>query len=154
MSGTAAPGATVTVTGGGSTVTAQADASGAWRLDSALTGYGAGAGTVSATQTDPATGLSSAATTSSFVLTAPQASARGLFRQGGFFVEATASGVPKARVELLVDGASRDAFTLNGAGRYTDYLLVGPGTHTVEMRYSDGAGRAGPGSQTSITAGL
>ncbi|GAB3392118.1 hypothetical protein GCM10027568_18840 [Humibacter soli] len=154
VSGSAAPGATVTVSGAGSTVTVQADASGAWRLDSALDGYGAGTGTVSVTQTDPATGLSSAATTSSFALTAPQASAHGLFRQGGFFVEATVSGAPKARVELLVDGASRDAFTLNGAGRYTDYLLVGPGTHTVETRYADGAGRVGPGSQTSIAAGL
>ena len=154
VSGTAAPGATVTVSGAGSTVTVQADAGGAWHLDSALEGYGTGTGTVSATQTDPATGLSSAATTSSFVLTAPQASVHGLFRHSGYFVEATVSGAPEARVELLVDGANRDTFALNGEGRYTGYLLVGHGTHTVETRYSDGAGRVGPGSQTSIAAGL
>ncbi|WP_243062547.1 sigma-70 family RNA polymerase sigma factor [Humibacter sp. RRB41] len=152
VSGTAQAGATVKVSGAGSSVTTQAGSDGSWTISTAITGYGVGDGTVSATQTDASTGLESAATTASFTLGAPQASVTSVIRPGGFLVDVTTTGTAGAGYELFLDRTSLGTSTLAGSGSDTRYRLVWPaGQHTVDARYSDGAGRVGPSSQTSFT---
>jgi hypothetical protein len=155
VSGTAQAGATVKVTGAGSSVTTQAGADGSWTISTAFTGYGVGNGTVSATQTDASTDLESAAATASFTLSAPQASVAGVIRPGGLWVNVTTTGAAGAGYELILDERSLGTSTLGGSGTGTRYRLVWPaGAHTIDARYSDGAGRVGPSSQTSFTVRL
>ncbi|MHA7985658.1 sigma-70 family RNA polymerase sigma factor [Rathayibacter sp. CAU 1779] len=148
VSGTADPGAQVTVSGGGTTVTVHADASGAWRVSTAFTGYGTGTGTVTATQTS-GDGIASAPASASFTLTAPQAS---IWQVGNAPIAfLTIVGTPDATVELLADDVSQGTRRINGNGQRHDTVLGGSRGHDIAVRYSDAAGRVGPSTHASLT---
>jgi RNA polymerase sigma factor (sigma-70 family) len=152
VSGTALPGATVTVVGGGTTTTAQADASGAWRVPGELGDYAVGTGTVSAWQTDADGGVSVTAS-ASFTLTAPRLSVRGFGSSHSPLVAVRIGGASHARVELVVDGASRGIRTLDGSGSYVRLELLGRGGHDIAVLYVDGSGRLGVAVHASVTVG-
>ncbi|MFC5790481.1 Ig-like domain-containing protein, partial [Agromyces tardus] len=139
LSGTAEPGATVTVsadTGGTWTVTADAD--GAWSVLAA--GLPAGTTVLVAAQTDAAGNASPASEPTSVTLTPPTLELGG----NGAFLLATLAGVPGADVEVLVDGVPFTVLTVDPSGT-ADYAAFLPGNVSVDVAVRYVAdGRTGP----------
>lgn len=152
VSGSALPDATVTVSGGGATATVRADASGAWRVTDAFGDFPAGTGTVSASQTD-AEGLSSATASVSFSLSAPQLSVTGIGSSHSPLMTVRVTGIPGARIQVLVDGVSQRISSLDGSGQHSYLIALRRGTHDIAVRYADGSGRLGPSTHTTVTVG-
>lgn len=148
VSGTAEPGATVTVSDGVSApveVTAASD--GTWST-ALLTGFAAGRGSVTATQTDKAGDTSQATAAQAFTLEAPAVVFANV-RAG--ILHVSVSGIASASVDVLVDGAVVDCgpTVLNSRGWLVARCgLTTPGSHVISARYSDGT-RFGPSSSGS-----
>jgi RNA polymerase sigma factor (sigma-70 family) len=144
LSGTAFPGATVTIQSVAATETATstatADASGAW-TSAAITGLPAGTDTLNVTQTD-AQGQVSPVTSATAVLTVP-AVAVDRTREG---VALTVTGVPGAQVAgRITASGSWVTVTLDADGRWSGTLpwWTDFGNRTLQLRYA-GDGRVGP----------
>lgn len=140
LSGTAVPGATVTIQSVAATETATADASGAW-TSAAITGLPAGTDTLNVTQTDPQ-GQVSSATSATAVLAVP-AVAVDRTREG---VALTVTGVPGAQVDgRITASGSWVAVALDADGKWSGTLpwWTDFGSRTLQLRYA-GDGRFGP----------
>lgn len=140
LSGTAVPGATVTIQSVAATETATADASGAW-ASAAITGLPAGTDTLNVTQTD-AQGQVSPVTSTTVVLAVP-AVAVDRTREG---VALAVTGVPGAQVDgRITASGSWVTVTLDADGRWSGTLpwWTDFGHRTLQLRYA-GGGRVGP----------
>lgn len=146
LSGTAVPGATVTIQSVAATETATADASGAW-TSAAITGLPAGTDTLNVTQTDPQ-GQVSSATSATAVLAVP-AVAVDRTREG---VALTVTGVPGAQIDgRITASGSWVAVALDADGRWSGTLpwWTDFGSRTLQLRYA-GDGRIGPTVAVSL----
>ncbi|KRC51588.1 hypothetical protein ASE16_00345 [Leifsonia sp. Root227] len=146
LSGTAAPGATVTITASAGTVAVTADAGGAW-TSPPISDLATGTSALSVTQTDAQGRLSPAASVT-VALDAPALTLDGR----GDGTSLTITGVPRARVEgRLTTSGSWSTLALDGSGRWESSLpwWTGIGTWTVQVRYA-GDDREGPIASASL----
>ncbi|WP_448810855.1 sigma-70 family RNA polymerase sigma factor [Agromyces bauzanensis] len=140
LTGTAEAGASVVVTADdGRTWATTADGAGGWSLvagDLPL-----GTTLLTAAQTDAAGNLSAASAPVAVELSAPSLVLR---RSGPLVWHATFAGAPDATVEVLLDGSTLAAITLDGTGsaKYVA-LTAGDDLAGAEVRYAAG-GRTGP----------
>lgn len=133
ISGTAAPGDTVTVGVGGVMYTVVADARGIWTLSGPFSGLRAGNVAVAARAAQNNTVAST-----SFTFSAPSITISST--TSGTAI--TIRGVANANIQLVVDGSSTQSIKLDGAGNYSGYLHMLTGDHSVTGRYY-GDGRYG-----------
>jgi uncharacterized repeat protein (TIGR01451 family) len=157
VTGTAEPGATVTVSIDGAAVgMATADGSGNWSFTPSAN-LAPGTHTVSARATDAGGNLSPASATNTFtidttppsapVVTAPaNGSATSNVRP-----PVTGTAEPGATVTVSLDGMVVGTTTANGSGAwtFTPPADLTAGTHTVTARATDAAGNASPVSATN-----
>jgi RNA polymerase sigma factor (sigma-70 family) len=139
LTGTAEPGATVTVTGDtGGAWSTTADAEGAWSV--LASGLPAGATSLVAAQTDVAGNVSAASEAIGVTLTPPLLELGG----NGAFLFATLTGVAGADLEVLVDGVPFTVLTVDPSGT-ADYAAFLPGNLSVDVAVRYVAdGRTGP----------
>lgn len=149
LSGTAEPGAAVTVTAGdGRTWSTAADASGLWSI--VADGLPAGTTQLTAVQVDAAGNASAAGAPVAVDLSSPSLALR---RSGYLVWHATFSGAASADVQLVVDGAPAAIVTLDGSGAARVVALGGIGSESrVEVRYA-ADGRTGPVSAATVERG-
>lgn len=149
LSGTAEPGAAITVsTGDGRTWSTAAGATGAWTL--LADGLPAGTTQLTAVQVDAAGNASAAGAPVAVDLSSPSLALR---RSGYLVWHATFSGAASADVQLLVDGSPAAVVTLDGSGVARVVALGGIGSESrVEVRYA-ADGRTGPVSTATVERG-
>ena len=139
LTGTAEPGATVTVTGDtGGTWSTTADGEGAWSV--LASGLPTGTTNLVAAQTDAAGNVSTASEAVAVTLTPPLLELGG----NGAFLFATLTGMPGGDVEVLVDGVPFTVLTVDPSGT-ADYAAFLPGNLSVDVAVRYVAdGRTGP----------
>lgn len=156
VSGTATPGATVTVSNGdGAPASVIAGSDGVW-LTGQLTGFRDGAGEVTASQITPE-GIQSAVTSGTFSLSAPavQTTITGAppGADGTARFTVTASGPARSTVQVSTTGAGSWDIVTTADGRFRweqQYSWGEPGSRTVLFRNTSGE-RFGPPRAATIT---
>jgi len=138
VSGSTTPDATVNVQIGTTDVRVIADSTGAWTTAGSLIDVSSINGMITATTDQEAD-----ANPVVFEIAAPPAVAVASGTQ------ISLTGLGNASVEVLVDGASAAMVVLDSSGAGADDLSLDPGTHFIQVRYSDQS-RFGP-SSTALT---
>lgn len=149
VSGTAEPGAIVTVVAAGHTTTVVADATGAWSASPLAERQDAAAsGTITVTQT--VDGLTSPEVNATYALKAPELSAESVLWDNSPVVKVSVVGGVRTGILLTVDGETSSLYVDVPDARY---YLLGPGEHDIDARYTDDAGRFGPRTHVTVTVG-
>jgi MYXO-CTERM domain-containing protein len=152
ISGTAAPGSTVTVFIDGTNVgTAPVSASGSWTFPSPT--LGEGAHTVNATASDPAGNTSAVSNTNTFTVDTlpPAAPVVSLPTEGDVVGTATpvisGTAAPGSTVTVFIDGTQVGTTTADSSGNWTfTSPALADGPHTVTATATDVAGNTSPAS--------